>query len=222
MHERRIPEWLRHAPTPGIRGFAVLAGLEAVVRGILISVFPLVMYSALGAAQVVSAVYFAVGIGSLAAGLMVPWLIRFLPRRWMYSIGALLYVVGAALAIEGSPGAAVAALAANSVATVTTFVCFNAYVLDYISRVELGQCETSRLFYSAIGWTFGLIASKKGNFALMVKCFASRFLKGASMNLELTFQSYARKRVSLRSTRVMEIRDLARAGSRLSTEKKAF
>ena len=28
MHERRIPEWLRHAPAPGVRGFAVLAGIE--------------------------------------------------------------------------------------------------------------------------------------------------------------------------------------------------
>jgi ACDE family multidrug resistance protein len=26
MHERRIPEWLRHAPAPSVRGFAVLAG----------------------------------------------------------------------------------------------------------------------------------------------------------------------------------------------------
>mgnify|MGYP000326097960 CR=1 FL=1 len=41
MHDRRIPEWLRHAPAPSVRGFALLAGTEAVARGILISVFPL-------------------------------------------------------------------------------------------------------------------------------------------------------------------------------------
>jgi len=39
MHERRIPEWLRHAPAPSVRGFAMLAGAEAMARGILISVF---------------------------------------------------------------------------------------------------------------------------------------------------------------------------------------
>ena len=39
MHERRIPEWLRHAPAPSVRGFAMLAGVEAMARGILISVF---------------------------------------------------------------------------------------------------------------------------------------------------------------------------------------
>ena len=45
MHERRIPEWVRHAPAPSVREFGLLAGFEAIVRGILISVFPLVMYS---------------------------------------------------------------------------------------------------------------------------------------------------------------------------------
>ncbi|SFU09595.1 MFS transporter [Sedimentitalea nanhaiensis] len=158
MHEKRIPEWVRHAPAPGIRGFATLAGLEAVVRGILISVFPLILYQALQDAQVVSALYFAVGIASLVAGLMVPWLIRFVPRRRVYSTGALLYVAAAALAIEGSANSIVLALALNTVATVMTFVCFNAYVLDYVARVELGRCETSRMFYSALGWTVGPVA----------------------------------------------------------------
>ncbi len=158
MHERRIPEWLRHAPNPSIRGFATLAGLEAVVRGILISVFPLAMYRALGDAQLVSALYFAVGVASLIAGLMVPWVIRFVPRRWVYSAGALLYVGGAVAAVVGGPGGVVLALALNTMATVMTFVCFNAYVLDYIARIELGRCETSRMFYAAAGWTLGPVA----------------------------------------------------------------
>lgn len=158
MHEKRIPEWLRHTPAPSIRGFATLAGLEAVVRGILISVFPLILYRAVADAQVVSALYFGVGVLSLVVGLMVPFLIRFVPRRRVYSTGVLFYIAGAALAIEGSPAGVVAALAFNTVATVTTFVCFNAYVLDYIARIELGRCETSRMFYSAAGWTVGPVA----------------------------------------------------------------
>ena len=44
MFQRRVPLWLRHAPTPSVRGVAVLAGTEAIFRGILISVFPLLMY----------------------------------------------------------------------------------------------------------------------------------------------------------------------------------
>ena len=72
MHQRRIPEWLRHAPAPSIRGFSVLAAIEAVIRGILISVYPLAMYQAMQDAKIVSEVYFFVGIVSLIYGLMVP------------------------------------------------------------------------------------------------------------------------------------------------------
>ena len=155
MHERRIPEWLRHAPAPGVRGFAVLAGTEAVARGILISVFPLAMYRALEDARVVSKVYFIVGVASLIIGLLVPWLIRYVPRHWVYAVGAAMFVLGALVATLETPTAVVAGLSLITFAVVTTFVCFNAYVLDYVAKVELGRFETSRLFYSALGWTAG-------------------------------------------------------------------
>ena len=155
MLERRIPEWLRHAPAPGVRGFAVLAGIEAVIRGVLISVFPLAMYRAFQDAGTVSQLYFLVGLASLAGGLMVPWVTRYMPRRWVYTVGALLYLCSAALAIHGGATAMALALLTNTIATVIVFVCFNAYVLDYIAKVELGRCETLRLFYSAAAWSLG-------------------------------------------------------------------
>ena len=157
MLQRRVPEWLRHAPAPGVKGFAVLAGCEAVARGILISVFPLAMYQQFQDASLVSEVYFLVGCLSLLVGLLVPWLNRFFPRRWLYSCAALLFFVGAALAALDERFI-VAALVSSTVATVALFVCFNAYVLDYIARVELGRCETLRMFYSAAGWTLGPVA----------------------------------------------------------------
>jgi ACDE family multidrug resistance protein len=155
MHERRIPEWLRHAPAPSVRGFAVLAGAEAIARGILISVFPLVMYRTLQDASIVSKVYFIVGVASLLIGLLIPYLIRFVPRLWIYSVGSIMFVFGALVTISGEPGPTIAGLSLTTFATVITFVCFNAYVLDYVSRTDLGKYETSRLFYSALGWTVG-------------------------------------------------------------------
>ncbi|MCX7560335.1 MFS transporter [Sulfitobacter sp. F26204] len=155
MFERRIPEWLRHAPAPSVRGFATLSAFEAIARGILISVFPVAMYDALKDVALISSIYFVIGVISLLGGLLVPFLNRVIPRRWMYSIGASGFVMGSCLAAFGDPQMIVFALALNSLATVITFVCFNAYVLDYISRVELGKCETLRMFYSALGWTVG-------------------------------------------------------------------
>ena len=61
--------------------FAVLGGIEAVVRGITLSVYPLLLYRAWGDAALVSKWYFLVGIVSLLAGLSVPMVSRHLPRR---------------------------------------------------------------------------------------------------------------------------------------------
>jgi len=155
MHERRIPEWLRHASAPSVRGFAVLAGTEAIARGMLVSVFPLVMYRSLQDAGVISKIYFFIGVASLIVGLLVPYLIRFVPRRWIYVVGTMMYFTGALVTNVGTPAATIAGLCLTTFATVTTFVCFNAYILDYVSKVELGKFETSRLFYSALGWTAG-------------------------------------------------------------------
>lgn len=156
MHQRRIPEFLRHAPAPGVKGFAVLSGCEAMARGILISVYPLAMFQQYQSAARVSEVYFVIGLMSLAAGLLVPWANRYVPRRWLYSMAAMVFFIGTMLAAF-DPRFVTVALLFSTVATVALFVCFNAYVLDYIARVELGRCETLRMFYGALGWTIGPI-----------------------------------------------------------------
>lgn len=155
MFERRIPEWLRHAPAPSIKGFAAISGFEAVTRGMLISVFPVAVFDALQSASRVSSMYFVIGVLSLLVGLLVPFLNKFIPRRILYVAGAFGYITGSLLAATGTPEFVVLGLLLNTLATVVTFVCFNAYVLDYISRVELGKCETLRMFYSALGWSVG-------------------------------------------------------------------
>ncbi|MEJ6500864.1 MAG: MFS transporter [Rhodobacterales bacterium] len=155
MLQRRIPEWLRHAPVPSVQNFAALGGLEALTRGILISVYPLTMYAAFGDAKSVSALYFFVGIISLLVGLAVPPLTRLIARRWMYTLGVFLFPVGAILAMTGHKYALAAGLLCNTVATVTAFICINAYLLDHIGKRELGRSETLRLLYSALSWTVG-------------------------------------------------------------------
>lgn len=159
MFERSIPEWLRHPPSaaarkPGAKAFATLSGVEAMIRGMLLSVFPLAMYRALGDAGTVSWVYFGIGLISLCVGLLLPWINRFVPRRWLYSLGALLYFVGCGFGMLGGMYI-VPALMCCTLATVTCFICLNAYVLDYVSKHDLGRTETLRMFYSALSWTAG-------------------------------------------------------------------
>jgi MFS family permease len=153
-----MPLSIDRTPAPNLRGFALLAGLEAGVRGMLISVMPLVVYRALGDAALASRLYFAVGAVSMLAGFMVPWLTRFVPRRWMYSGGVCLYLLGAALVIAGGPTLTALALLSNAIGTATIFVCFNAYILDYVARNDLGRSQSTQMFYAATAWTAGPVA----------------------------------------------------------------
>ncbi len=141
-------------PAPGAHAFALLSGLEAGVRGVLVSVMPLEMYRAYGDAGTVSVIYFAIGCLALLGGLSVPWVTGRVPRRWTFTGGCVLFLAGQAMAVAGGPlmGPAVAV---NALGTVTVFVCLNAYVLDYIGRAQLGRTESLRMFYAAASWTAG-------------------------------------------------------------------
>lgn len=183
MFERSIPVWLRHPPAaaarkPGARAFATLSGVEAMIRGMLLSVFPLAMYRALGDASTVSLVYFGVGLISLCVGLLLPWVNRIVPRRWLYSVGALLYFIGCGFGMVGGMFI-VPALMCCTLATVTCFICLNAYVLDYVSKHDLGKTETLRMFYSALSWTAGPVTGV----ALLNLWAPAPFLVGAICSL---------------------------------------
>ena len=138
----------------GVGPFALIGGIEAVVRGTSLSVYPLVMYRAWGDAATVSKIYFMVGLLSLLAVLTVPTLTRHIPRRWVYTIGVLLYVLSAVLGMVGGK-ATTAALLCNAMAAATAFVCFNAYVLDNVAKADFSKLESLRLFYGGLGWTIG-------------------------------------------------------------------
>lgn len=141
-------------PAPGVQALGILAGIEALTRGILLSVFPLVMYRAFQDAAVVSSFYFAVGILSLCSGLLVPLVTQWVPRRWVYTLGCSFYMISSLCGMIGG-GLTAGALLANAMAAAIVFVCFNAYVLDNVAKADFRRLETLRLFYGGIGWSAG-------------------------------------------------------------------
>lgn len=78
-----------------MRAFAFIAAFDAVVRGTMLSVYPLLMYRAWGSAVVVSQWYFEIGIVPLLTALSVPVLARVLPRRWVFAMGVGFYLLAA-------------------------------------------------------------------------------------------------------------------------------
>lgn len=143
-----------HRATPGVHAFALLSGIEAVVRGTALAVYPLVMYRVWGDAATVAQLYFAVGVCSLLATLALPVIARRIPRRWIYTIGATLYVISALLGVAGGK-CVTAALLCHTLGTAAVFACFNAYVLDHIGKMDFGRLESLRLVYAGLGWSLG-------------------------------------------------------------------
>lgn len=139
---------------PGVPEFALIAGLEALVRGATLAAYPLLMYRAWGDAKVVSELYFVVGMLSLLAALTVPLLAQRLQRRRVYGMGLALYVLSAGFGMLGGKWTAVA-LMCNTLAAATSFVCFNAYVLDHVAKTEFARLESLRMLYGGLGWVLG-------------------------------------------------------------------
>jgi len=135
--------------------FAVLSGIESIARGILISVFPVAMYRIFADAQQVSQVYFAIGVLSLLVTLTIPWVSRRVPRRWMYSLAVATYIGAALLCALADSALFAIGLGMFTFANVVVFVCLNAYIMDYVDRVKLGECQALQLFYSGAAWTIG-------------------------------------------------------------------
>ena len=138
-----------------MNSFAILAACEASARATLISVYPVLMYRALGNAASVSEAYVLIGCSGLACALGVPLLARYVPRRWLYTLGILIMVAGSVLGGFFDPRFVPLAVALNSVGLVIVAVCFNAYVMDYVERASMGRNESRRLLFSGIPWSVG-------------------------------------------------------------------
>ena len=141
-------------PTASVQGFAFLGAIEAVIRGTTLSVFPLLMYRAWGSAAVVSQIYFVIGLISLITALTVPALSRHVPRQRIFTSAIALYGLACLLGMAGGKFTT-AALFCALVGAATSFVCFNAYVLDFIDKSAFSKLESLRLFYGAFGWVLG-------------------------------------------------------------------
>ena len=133
----------------------MLSALESAARGILVSVLPIAMYRVFSDAKLVSEVYFLIGVLSFITALLIPWVSRFVPRRWLYTIAVSALIIGSTIGAFFDSWILAIGLGLNTVAVVVIMICFNAYVMDYISRSKLGECESLRLFYSGAAWTIG-------------------------------------------------------------------
>lgn len=157
----------RHAATP--RAVATLGALPrrkaiallslffvpGVGQAILLTVVPLEALQLLGNARAVTLLYVAVGLVAVIGRFSIPFLVRLINRRFVFSIGALSLAVSAALMAADRLPALAIGLALSIFATACIEVTSQLYLLDNVSRNELRHFEPLRIFTSAGPFTLG-------------------------------------------------------------------
>jgi MFS family permease len=151
----RHPVWLPAAPKPTAMAFAVLFAIESLARSMVATVVSVQAYDLLQSTQQVSLLFAAVGVASLLGTLLIPYLIGWTARRYVYTLGvACLVVAAAAMAMFSVESHGI-----GMIVRVLGVTCLNIttslYILDHIRRHELVRSEPLRLSMSTASWTLG-------------------------------------------------------------------
>ena len=140
------------------RRTAIFLGLfivPGVAQSVLLTVVPLEALRLLGTARAVTLLYIAAGLAAVIGRLSIPLLVQSIQRRFVFSLGASLLVVSAALLASGGLTAFACGLALSSFAFACIEVTSNLYLLDHIPRHALRHFEPARIFACAGPWTLG-------------------------------------------------------------------
>jgi MFS family permease len=150
-----LPIWLGTASAPRARTFALLFTLSTLARSFLVTLIPLQAFALLGDAQKVSVLYFGISLTNLLGTLSIPWLVRRIRRRRVFSLGALSMAAAPLVIALGTLPGLIAGMALLVFGLSCLEIALNLYLMDNIPRQEMGRFEPQRLFYAAGAWTVG-------------------------------------------------------------------
>ncbi len=135
--------------------FLSLFFVPALSQAILLTVVPLEALHLLGDARAVTLVYVGAGLVAVAGRFSVPFLVRLIRRRFVFTLGTVALAASCALlASNRLPGLAVG-IALSTFAFACIEITSQLYLLDRISRQALRHFEPMRIFALAGPWTLG-------------------------------------------------------------------
>jgi MFS family permease len=150
-----IPVTIGTLPRGEALAFLSLFFVPGVAQAILLTVVPLEALNLLGSARAVTIFYIGTGLVAVAGRFSIPYLVRLLRRRFVFTLGTLSLATSSIfLAFDQVP-----ALAAGLVLSTFAFACIEItsqlYLLDHVSRQALKHFEPIRIFAIAGPWTLG-------------------------------------------------------------------
>ncbi|PRD58684.1 MFS transporter [Phyllobacterium myrsinacearum] len=155
INQVRHPIWISTAKRPTARVFAILFGIESMARAIITSVVPIQTYDLLQSERSVSILYTCMSMLGLMVTLSIPLLIVRIPRRWVYTAGAISLILGCcAFALDTVPGQA-AGLFLRTFGAGALSITLSLYIMDHIKKGELVRAESVRMATATFAWTAG-------------------------------------------------------------------
>jgi MFS family permease len=150
-----IPATIGTLPRNRALAFLSLFFVPGVAQAILLTVVPLEALKLLGTARAVTLVYVATGLVAVIGRFSIPYLVRLIRRRFVFTLGTLsLAISSILLAFDEVP-----ALAGGLTLSTFAFACIEItsqlYLLDHVPRHALKHFEPIRIFVSAGPWTLG-------------------------------------------------------------------
>jgi MFS family permease len=143
-----IPATIGTLPRREALAFLSLFFVPGVGQAILLTVVPLEALDLLGSAWAVTLLYVGTGLVAVAARFSIPYLLRLVRRRFVFTLGTLSLAVSSILLAFNE----VPALAASLVLSTFAFACIEItsqlYLLDRVPRHALKHFEPIRIFAS--------------------------------------------------------------------------
>ena len=129
--------------------------MESITRASLSSIVPIQAYDILKDKQGVSILYFAVGVAGIVATLFAPPFFRLIPRRFIYTGGALVLVAASAALATNTLVGQVVGMFCRVFGASTLSIVLNLYIMEYIPKQSMVRSESLRLALSTFSWSAG-------------------------------------------------------------------
>jgi MFS family permease len=147
--------WLSAAPKPTAMKFAVLFAIESLARATISGVVSIQAYDLVHSSQKVSEIYTIVGVLTLCGTLIIPTLIAWTARRFIYALGAICLMLAAAAFITFTIPGQMGGMLLRNFGAACLSITLNLYILDHIPRTTFVRAEPLRLAMSTASWTLG-------------------------------------------------------------------
>lgn len=140
------------AAQPNAWTFGLLFFIESVARAALVTVLPLTAYALFRDTGTVSLVYTAVSVMALGVSFAIPVLVRYLSRRWTYTLGCALLASFAGLLALEVPPLLVLGMLCRTVGAAMLNITLSLYIMDNIGKRELTRSEPLRMAMATLAW----------------------------------------------------------------------